>query len=305
MIARLKSFHNKYACMVRPLFQVLVRLPVHADIWITDQIFLLSRNNPALGRPSALGMSFGFLVYLWRAIKTMWAEAWSEYVLHLYHRRNRAHYAKGGRGYAELPNLSAEECAGQFAGLTSRLQVFVESYPMMVGYEDGESFLDAGCGKGQNLKFVLDRFPHSPYTGFDIDERCLQVARAGLEGSANRSLRQGSILDFDFLQSLEDKSVDHICVCHVFSTLLEPTTHATKLSHQRIIDEFVRISRRSIMIIDSMTVGNFHEVHIEQFSRATVCENIASYFTRHQSRGEACVLSCLDFRAVLFKSRRA
>ena len=305
MIARLKSIYNKYACTVRPLVQVLVRLPVHADIWITDQMFLLSRNNQALGRPSALGMLFGFLAYFWRAIKIMWAEAWSDYVLQVYHRRNRAHYAKGGRGYADLPNLSAEECVGQFAGLTSRLQVFVDSYSMMVGYQDGESFLDAGCGKGQNLKFVLDRFPHSPYAGFDIDERCLQVARVGVEGGVNRSLRRGSILDFDFLRSFEDKSVDHICACHVFSTLLESTTHETKRSHQRIIDEFVRISRRSIMIIDNMAVGSSFDVQVEQFSRATVCENITSYFARHQSIGEACVLSCQDFRAVLFKWRRA
>ncbi len=303
MIVRLKSIHNKYACTVRPLFRVLIRLPVHADMWITDQMFLLSRNNPALGRPSVLGMLFGFLAYLWRAIKIMWAEAWSDYVLHVYHRRNPAHYAKGGRAYADL--LSAEECVGQFAGLTSRLQMFVDSYSMMVGYQDGESFLDAGCGKGQNLKFILDRFPHSPYAGFDIDERCLQVAKVGAEGGVNRSLRRGSILDFDFLRSFEDKSVDHICVCHVFSTLLSPTIYETKLNHQRIIDEFVRMSRKSIMIIDGMSLGRSFDVEVEHLTRAVVCENISSYFERHQSLGEACVLSCQDLRAVLFKSRRA
>ena len=305
MRARLKLLHGKYASKLKPLFRALVRFPVHADVWITDQRFLASLQNPTVGRPTAIGVACAFHVYLWRAIKVMWKEARAEYTLRLYSKQNLVHYAKDGRGYLNVVNLSERERIDQFAKLESRLQVFVDSYPMMVGYEDGESFLDAGCGKGQNLKFILSRYPRSPYTGFDIDERCLQVAKVGTEGSADRSLMQGSILDFDFLQSFEAKSVDHIFVCHVFSTLLSPTICETKLNHQRIIDEFVRMSRKSILIIDGMSLGKSFEVEVEQVTRAVVCENISSYFERHQSLGEACILSCRDFRAVLFKSRDA
>lgn len=305
MRAQLRLLHDKCAPKLKPLFRALVCLPVHADVWITDQMFLMFLRNPIVGRASILGSFFAFQVYFWRAIKTMWKEACVEYTLRLYSKRNLSHYAKNGRGYISLAGLSEQECADQFASLGSRLQLFLDLYPMTVGYKDGDSFLDAGCGKGQNLKFILSRYPHSHYTGFDIDERCLQVARIGTEGSEKRSLLQGSILDFDFLKSFGDKSVDHICVCHVFSTLLSPTIPETKLSHQRIIDEFVRISRKSIMIIDDMSLGKSFDVEIEQLTRAAVCENIASYFIRHQSGGEACVLSCQDFRAVLFKSREA
>lgn len=304
MRAQLKILHDKWAPKLRPLFRALVCLPVHADVWITDQMFLLSLRNSIVGRPSAIGMLFAFQGYLWCAIKAMWGEACTEYTLHLYSKRNLVHYANNGRGYINVANLSDQERADQFAKLESRLEVFVDSYPMMISYKDGESFLDAGCGKGQNLKFVLGRFPHSPYTGFDIDERCLQVARVGTEGSTNRSLRQGSILDGDFLKTFEDKSVDHVCVCHVFSTLLKSTVGETKLSHQRVIDELVRVSRESIIIIDDMSLGKQFEAKIEQRTRATVCEDIASYFARHQSIGETCVLSCQDFRAVLFKARQ-
>lgn len=305
MRTQLKLLRDKCASRLKPLFQALVCLPVHADVWITDQMFLVSLQSPTIGRPSVIGMLFAFQGYLWRAIKVMWNEAYTEYTLHLYSKRNLAHYAKNGRGYMNVPNLSDQERIDQFAKLESRLEVFVDSYPMMVDYIDGESFLDAGCGKGQNLKFVLGRFPHSLYTGFDIDERCLQVARIGTEGCATRSVRHGSILDFNFLKSFEAKSVDHVYVCHVFSALLSPTIDETKLRHQSIIDEFVRISRRSIMIIDSMTIGNFLEVRIEQLTRATVCEDIVSYFGKHRLIGEACVLSCQHSRAVLFKARQA
>ncbi len=305
MRVRLKLLHEKYASKLKLLFRALVHFPVHADVWITDQRFLVSLQNPTVGRPSVIGILFAVQGYLWRAIKVMWREACTEYTLHLYSKRNLAHYAKNGRGYINVGNLLEQERIDQFAKLESRLQVFVDSYPMMVGYKDGESFLDAGCGKGQNLKFILSRYPHSQYTGFDIDERCLQVAKVGAEGGVNRSLRRGSILDFDFLRSFEDKSVDHICVCHVFSTLLLPTIAETKISHQRIIDEFVRMSRKSIMIIDNMSTGKSFEVEVEQATRAMVCENISSYFERHQSLGEACILSCRGLRAVLFKSREA
>ena len=305
MRAQLRLLHDKCTPKLKPLFRALVRLPVHADVWITDQMFLMSLHNPIVGRPSTLGAFFAFQVYSWRAIKTMWKEACAEYTLRLYSKRNLSHYAENGRGYMDLASLSGQECADQFAGLESRLQLFLDLYPMTVGYKDGDSFLDAGCGKGQNLKFILNRYPHSHYTGFDIDERCLQVAGVGTERSAKRSLLQGSILDFDFLKSFEDKSVDHIFVCYVFSTLLSPTIHETKLSHQRVIDEFVRMSRKSIMIIDDMSLGKSFEVEIEQLTRAAVCENISSYFVKHQSVGEACVLSCQDFRAVLFKPREA
>lgn len=299
---RLKHLRDKCSTMLKPLFLVLVRAPVRIGIWKTDQMFLMSLNNPIVGSPSVFGSLIAFQVFLGRAIKAMWKEARIEYSLQLYKNRNLAHYAKNGRGYINLENLSNQECVDQFAKLESRLQVFSDAYPMTVGYKDGESFLDAGCGKGQNLKFIFSRYPNSPYIGFDFDERCLQVARVGVEGSSRRSLIQGSILDVDFLRSFEDKSIDHICICGVFSTLLESSIQQIQRSHQKIVDEFVRISRKSIMIIDEMSLDNVVDVKIEQLTRATVFENIASYFVKHQSSGEACTLAYNNFRAVLFKS---
>jgi ubiquinone/menaquinone biosynthesis C-methylase UbiE len=305
MKKRLQLLRDQYSSKLKPLFQVLVRLPVHFEIWISDQQFLRSVENPVLGRPSALGTLFALQASFWRAIRAIWKEARTEYTLQVYKTQNLVHYAKGGRGYLNLDKLSKQECMNQFAGLDSRLQLFLDSYPATIGYKDGESFLDAGCGKGQNLKFILSRYPRSPYTGFDIDERCLRVAKAGVDGSVNRTLSQGSILDFEFLGSFTDKSVDHVLICHVFSTLLEPTILQTQSSHQRIVDEFVRIAKKSVIVIDTMSLGRAFQVEIEHLTRATIRENIAAYFAKHQSAGETCILSCQDFRAVLFKAIEA
>lgn len=299
---QLKHLRDKYSPKLKPLFQVIVRLPVRFKIWKMDQLFLVFLNNPVVGRPSLVGSLFVLQSQLWRTIKTMWNEASTEYALRLYEKRNLAHYAKNGRGYLNLETLSEQECVDQFSKLDSRLQLFTDSYPVIIGYKDGDSFLEAGCGKGQNLKFVLSKYPHSPYLGFDIDERCLQVAEVGASESSNCSLKKGSILDFDFLKSIEDKSVDHVCICGVFSALLGSTIHSTQQVHQKIVDEFVRISKKSVIIIDAMSLDETFEVEIEQSTRATVRENIAACFTKHQLTGEVCILSSGVYRAALFKS---
>lgn len=241
----------------------------------------------------------------WRAIRAVWKEAYTDYALRIYERRNLAHYAPNGRGYVNVQDLSRQACVDAFSDLESRLELFVDAFPLIIGYRDGESFLDAGCGKGQNLKFIARRYANSSYTGFDVDERCLQVAGEGEGEGANRCLVQGSILDSDFLSSFPDKSVDHICMSYVFSTLLEPTISEVQRTHQRVVDEFTRIARRTVIILDSLSLGDTIEVEIEQRTRATIRENIAAYFEKHRSSGEACILARGALYAVLFKVRDA
>jgi ubiquinone/menaquinone biosynthesis C-methylase UbiE len=279
-------------------------LPVQVDRWVTDQIFLKRLNNPSVGRPTFLGSALAMLASIWRAIRTLWSEVRTDRVLELYREQNRAHYAKGGRGYINLEHLSREQCSSLFAGLTSRLQQFLADYPVTIGYQNGDSFLDAGCGKGQNLKYVSSAYPQSPYIGFDIDERCLQIAQVGASGSEIRSLRQGSILDPEFLKTFADKSIDHVFVSHVFSTLLEASAAQTRALHQRVVDELVRIARKSVFIIDEMSLETSLHIRIEQRTRAIALENVMAYFAKHRASGEPCILTSQESRALLFRSTR-
>jgi len=304
MKIKLKNFGDNVSAKLRPIFLVFACLPLRIGIWKKDQMFLMALNNPIVGRPSVVGSLFAFHSYFWRTLRNVWKQASTENGLQLYEKRNLAHYAQNGRGYINLDNLSKQECVEQFKKLESRLQLFLDAYPMTIAYKDGESFLDAGCGKGQNLKFIVKKYPRSSYTGFDFDKRCLRIAQVGIEESADKSLVQGSILDFDFLRSFKAKSVDHIIVCGVFSTLLASTIQMTKDIHQKIIDEFVRISKKSIIIIDEQSLNNTFALIIEQRTRATIHENIASYFTKHESIGETCILSTGNFHAAFFKLRK-
>ena len=301
MLARLREIYEAQKGRLKSVFRVLAHVPVLFEAWVAEQKFLLSMRNPALGRPSVLGMPFALCAYFGKAMGAIWREARGDKVLQIYRARNAAHYAEGGRGYFGLGEFSAEDAARRFASLPSRLEPFVAAYPTLIQYRNGDSFLDAGCGQGQNLGYIARAFPDSPYTGFDIDERCLRIAAAGIGGAAHRRLMRGSLSDRDFLRSLGDRSCDHVLICHVFSALLESSVAATRLYHQRVIDEFVRIAARSVLVIDQMSLGREPEVEIEHVSRANMRENILGYFARHAALGEACILPGDNTQAVLFK----
>lgn len=290
--------------VLKPLFRLLVILPVQIERWVVDQIFLKGLANSSVGRPTSIGSTIAMAASTWRVLRRLWSEVRTDCVLELYREQNRAHYARGGRGYINLEHLSREQCSTHFAGLTSRLQQFLADYPVTIGYRNGDSFLDAGCGKGQNLKFVSSAYPQSPYIGFDIDDRCLQIAQVGVDGSEIRSLRQASVLDLDFLKTFSDKSLDHVVVSHVFSTLLEASASRTIVIHQDVIDELVRIARKSVLVIDEMSLEPSLQVRIEQRTRAIALENIMAYFAKHRAVGEPCILTSQESRALLFRSTR-
>lgn len=280
-----------------------MRAPARCGTWVKDQRFLLGLKNPAVGRPSIIGRVIAYGAMGWGLARELWAEASTENALRIFEQRNRAHYGPGGRGYVNLESLTEDEARQMYAGLESRLEILVDAYPSLVRYRNGDSFLDAGCGKGQNLKFIAERFPASPYVGFDIDARSLRIAAFGIAPGTSRSLRVGSLLDAHFLADFPDKSVDHVFTSHVFTTLLSGTAVETRSSHQQIVDAFVRIARKSVIIIDEMTLEPALEVEIEQRTRASVRENITAYFKPHQASGETVVLPQQSATAVLFLAK--
>jgi SAM-dependent methyltransferase len=298
-----KRLRDRVVRTAKPFFRVLAAVPLRTRVWVTDQRFLKGLGNPAVGTPSLIGQGAAYASQAREALRGAWDEAYAERALSTFKERNSEHYAPGGRGYVDLPDLSPEQKTAAFAGLTSRLEGLVNEYPTMLAYRDGESFLEPGCGKGQNLKFITRRYPSSEYVGFDIDARCLAVASVGLEGSPKRRVVEGSILDFDFLKSFGDRSFDHVFVSYVFSTLLGASLDETRAAHQRVIDEFVRIARKSVLVLDTMSLDGRMQVEIEQRTRAAIRENIAEYFLKYRSRGETAICLGQSTPAVLFKVR--
>ncbi len=288
--------------VVKTLLLFFVRPVFWLDRWAADKIFLASMKNPALGT-SHVGAGFRMIRAAYRLLRAVWHEAYVGFGLSIYESENRKHYAPGGRGYSNVVSLDDAEALREFEHLHSRLQTFQASYPSMLAFENGDSFLDAGCGKGQNLQFILREFPDSPYTGFDIDERALRVVRIGAErhGSAEISISAGSLSDLGFLSSIPSCSCDHVFACHVISTVFGSGLDATRALRQAIIEHLIRISKKSVLVIDGFDTGTEFDLTIEQRSRAMFSENLQRYFVAPEKCGEAFVLVSEFSTAVYFR----
>ncbi len=61
--------------------------------------------------------------------------------------------------------------------------------------EDGIDVLDVGCGRGRALRIYAERFPNSRFTGYDLSNEAIGIARDRARGIAN--------LDFEVLDCMK------------------------------------------------------------------------------------------------------
>ncbi len=77
---------------------------------------------------------------------------------------------------------------------------------------------------------------------------------------------------------------------------------ATRELRQRILDELVRIGRKTVLILDSHVLNlSDPSFEIEQLNRATYSESIIPYFQAHLAYGEICALFSLESVGVLYR----
>lgn len=264
--------------------------------WYRHNDFVSAMNSPALGRPALASRPLLTLARATRVWSRQFYAKFNEYALEQYVKFVPRHYAKGGWGYMTLEGLTDQECAAKFGSLGSRITPYFTNNSKLAVYRDGESFLDVGCGMGQIIKELVHRFPQSPITGFDVNEAALRVARVGTKHTDRVSLEVGSAFDFNYLKKYADNSFDHVVMSHVLSHLLAPGVEATIEKRQALIDELVRIARKSVLLIEAIYHWPGEDVHngvyfkIEQNSRSALIEPIANYFHKYKTRGEFCML---------------
>jgi SAM-dependent methyltransferase len=74
---------------------------------------------------------------------------------------------------------------------------------------EGLKVLDYGCGKGDFCQFLKDRNLHVRYTGFDINEKLISLAR--------QKFPECSFRVFDIESDMLDEDFDYIFLCGVFN----------------------------------------------------------------------------------------
>ena len=116
------------------------------------------------------------------------------------------------------------------------------------GIENGHSFLEIGCGVGQNLIKIKEKFPESLLFGCDIS-KYLNVAS---EKFKFLNLKKINILNTNELFFYKDSSIDHVFLMHVLEHVTGENIEATNKLRREIFNHAIRISRNSVMISGGM-----------------------------------------------------
>jgi ubiquinone/menaquinone biosynthesis C-methylase UbiE len=170
---------------------------------------------------------------------------------------------------------------------------------------DGDSFLDCGCGPGQNVAELRRAFPASPIKAFDYNGEAIAVVRAGTAGDRLVTVEQGSVLEAAYLAAYPSGSFDHVLISHVMSFLMHPTEEETRAARQVIIDELIRIARHTVIVLDIIETNRPQmTVEIEQRDRGLVHDDLTTYFKRHESEGRLYIMLSTEDEAIVFRKQR-
>ena len=227
--------------------------------------------------------------------------AYQDLLFRRYTRLHGLHYGPTGRGYQTIAPDSHDDHLARYQSQISRLAFFADKYADILGYEDGDTFVDLGCGSGQNIRFLAEQYPSSAVIGTDMNADA--VALVGeCEPSANVQLSIGDMRDAEFLSRLMSERIDHVVLSHVFSLIFAPSSRETRELRQAFIDRVVGGSRKSVIILDNFGKRGELSIAIEQKQRAHVTDDVMSYFSKHVE-GRAFMVESERSQAIIFSRK--
>lgn len=242
-----------------------------------DQLFLENLNNTRF-RPSAFGRIVAFCLRAHAFVRTRYKREFLDIALRRYARYNRRHYSPDGRGYIAEALASDAEKVRLYGQPTGRVSEFLTSHRHFLGYQDGDTFLDVGCGRGQNLKVLSDAVPKARLHGIDMNAAAVEVIRLAAE-DGTVSAAVGDLTDQQTFCGIADGAFDHVIMSHVFSLILSDGLTATRDTRAMIVGEMIRIARKTVMIIDGPAImAPAPAFEIEQKDRGVFHEDAAAYF---------------------------
>lgn len=113
------------------------------------------------------------------------------------------------------------------------LESFYEKLLEVVRQSGCETLLDAGCGEGFVVDFLLSRMPELKITGVDVSEKAIEYAKEHFGETAR--FRTGSVYKLPF----SDKSFDAVLCSEVLEHLDDPN---------RAVSELKRVARSHVII---------------------------------------------------------
>lgn len=125
-------------------------------------------------------------------------------------------------------------------------------------YEPGMKILEVGCAGGHNLKRLLNRKPIDDYTGLDVTEAYLEVARKK-QPLLNCRWVQGDARSLPF----EDKEFD-ITFC------LLMLLHLDEEGARKAVQEMCRVTKKAVFIHTYLAFQRFDSIRFETLKGGVV-----------------------------------
>ena len=179
-----------------------------------------------------------------------------------FNKYNKLHYSEIGIGYKYKKSTDEKKA---FSKNVSRLKLVEKTIPNI--FEKNKSILDVGCGKGENIKYLIEKFNFSLITGIDINTKAIEIIKKNTSFN-NLKLINQDITDLNFLSKFNDKKYDYVLISHVLSTIFNKSLEETISIRKEIINHLFNITKIKLIIIDHPKMFNKNfSFEIEQNTR--------------------------------------
>jgi ubiquinone/menaquinone biosynthesis C-methylase UbiE len=244
---------------------------------------------------------FGLALRAIRVLGRCWRVAFTRAAIRHYAETLTRHYGPCGLAYGHLVSATDSDRLARFKNQRGRIRFYLRDRRIL-DFADGDSFLDCGCGPGQNVVELRRAFPTSPIKGFDYNAEAIAIVKLGSKGDPFTTAEQGSVLDLAYLASYPNDSFDHVLISHVMGFLLRPSMDETQRTRQHIVDELVRIARRTVVVLDRVETNQAQmSVEIEQRDRGIVHDDLTRYFQRHEIQGQLYLMLSPEDQAIIYR----
>lgn len=276
------------------LLSICMRLSIEVQTRFIDARFLYRQGLPATPTERAIAYPALGWERLHRKLRSIRQDVLFERFTQLH----PLHYGPEGRGYSTVAPANPAERMQRYHGQVSRLEFFLDTYPDLVRFRNGDSFLDLGCGTGQNIRMLCERYPSSRIVGYDLNPDAVALIRE-CESHPGVVVNTGDFTDDAWRAEAVAEGFDHIILSHAFSLIFESSLASTMALRWRVLSELAKACQRSLTIIDAFGTAGAPSITIEQKQRAIVSDDVLKYFSEFDG-GRAFMVQSDRSRAVIF-----
>ena len=281
--------------LVNGLLRLMTNLSIPVESALIDARFVRRQGLP----PTVASRTLSPVAIAWEKARSRLHAARQDRLFERYAELHQQHYGPSGRGYQNVAGGSRRERGDRYERQHSRLQDLLDSFPDFLGMSDGDSFLELGCGTGQNIRMLAERFPNSRILGFDVNADAVNLIRE-FEVNPRVEVRVGDLTQDEFRSKALGGGFDHIILSHVFSLIFGSSAESTIAIRGRILSDLVTACRSSLVILDRFGAPGDLTIAIEQKQRATVSDDVLGYFVGIPG-GNAFMIASERTRAVVFR----